>query len=299
MQGAAHVISRIMATQIETTLPGSATNGRRKSKPKTPFSISPNPNNLYFTPSLEAAVFRTRFCVEQRQGLAVIIGAVGLGKTSLVRYLHTDFDSSEDTVSVLIPTPTFKTEFAMIANICQLVGLPPRRSAQKYQSDLEGWLQEQYRQDFNVVLFIDEAQKLTDSMLEMVRAFLNFETNEEKLVQIVLAGQMELSTRLRSQQHKPLYSRMIAPTVMSTLTVEEVSGMIAHRCKLHKLSNPFPAETVERLWMLTGGIPRETLRVCSMAYEMSKLANLEEVPVELLEMAYQEMQLRADDTEAD
>lgn len=287
-----------MATSVEIN-PSSEANGRRKTKIKTPFSISPNPNNLYFTPSLDAAVFRTRFCVEQRQGLSIIIGAVGLGKTSLVRYLHTDFDSSEDTISVLIPTPTFKTDYAMMGNICQLVGLPPRRSVQKYQSDLESWLQEQYRQDFNVVLFIDEAQKLTDSMLEMVRAFLNFETNEEKLIQIVLAGQMELSARLRSPQHKPLYSRMMAPTVMGTLTVEEVAGMIAHRCKLHKVANPFPTPVVERLWMLTGGVPRETLRVCSMAYEMSKIAGLEEVPVELLEEAYEEMQLRADHVEAE
>lgn len=265
-----------------------------KKKPgfKTPFSISPNPNNLYFTPALEAVLFRVRFTVEQRQGLTVILGDVGLGKSSLVRYLHVEFDASEDIVSILIPTPDFKSDYAMMATICGACGLPPRRSIQAHQRELEEWLGEQYVNERNVVLFIDEAQRLKPSMLESVRSLLNYETNEEKLLQVILAGQLELRDKLLSPAMKPLYSRMMAPSLLSPLTLDEMSAMIDHRCELYKVANPFPPETVEMLFKLTGGIPREALRLCAIAYEFSKLARAKEVSTEMLSDAHGELQLR-------
>lgn len=265
-----------------------------KKKPgfKTPFSISPNPNNLYFTPALEAVLFRVRFTVEQRQGLTVILGDVGLGKSSLVRYLHVEFDASEDIVSILIPTPDFKSDYAMMATICGACGLPPRRSIQAHQRELEEWLGEQYVNERNVVLFIDEAQRLKPSMLESVRSLLNYETNEEKLLQVILAGQLELRDKLLSPAMKPLYSRMMAPSLLSPLTLDEMSAMIDHRCELYKVANPFPPETVEMLFKLTGGIPREALRLCAIAYEFSKLARAKEVSTDLLTDAHGELQLR-------
>ena len=270
-----------------------------KTKPryKTPFSISPNPNNLYFTPALEAVLFRVRFTVDQRQGLTVILGDVGLGKSSLVRYLHVEFDASEDTISTLIPTPDFKTDYAMIATICAACGLPPRRSVQAHQRELEDWLGKQYVEGRNIVLFIDEAQKLKPSMLEMVRALLNYETNEEKLVQIVLAGQLELRDRLLSPAMKPLHSRMIAPSVLSPLTLDELAAMIAHRCERYKTANPFPSDTIELMFKLTGGIPREALKLCAIAYEFSRLARTNEVSLDLLNGAYAELQLRDNQSE--
>lgn len=270
-----------------------------KTKPryKTPFSISPNPNNLYFTPALEAVLFRVRFTVDQRQGLTVILGDVGLGKSSLVRYLHVEFDASEDTISTLIPTPDFKTDYAMIAAICAACGLPPRRSVHAHQRELEDWLGNQYLEGRNIVLFIDEAQKLKPSMLEMVRALLNYETNEEKLVQIVLAGQLELRDRLLSPAMKPLHSRMIAPSVLSPLTLDELAAMIAHRCERYKTANTFPSDTVELIFKLTGGIPREALKLCAIAYEFSRLARTKEVSLDLLNEAFAELQLRDNQSE--
>jgi general secretion pathway protein A len=273
--------------------------GKNKPGYKTPFSISPNPNNLYFTPALEAVLFRVRFTVEQRQGLTVILGDVGLGKSSLVRYLHVEFDANEEIVSILIPTPDFKSDYAMMATICGACGLPPRRSIQAHQRELEEWLGEQYVNERNVVLFIDEAQKLKPSMLESVRALLNYETNEEKLMQVILAGQLELRDKLLSPGMKPLYSRMMAPSLLSPLTLDELAAMIDHRCDLYKVPNPFPPDTVEQLFKLTGGIPREALRLCAIAYEFSKLARSKEVSTELLTDAHAELQLREGDSAAE
>jgi len=222
------------------------------------------------------------------------LGEPGLGKTSVVRYLHADYDASEDTLSILIPSPSFKTEYSFLTHICTAAGIPLRRSAQAQQRELEHWLGEQYAADRNVALFIDEAQNLTPSILEIVRALLNYETDESKLIQVVLAGQIELRTKLLAPQQKALYSRLMAPSVLSPLAPDELDGMIEHRCKLRKIKNPFPPETIERLYALTDGIPRSTLRLCAISFEMAKLARMERVSVDLVDTAYTEMALEVD-----
>ena len=267
---------------------------RPNKRTRTPFSISPSPTGLFLTPALEAVIFRVRFTIDERQGFSVILGEPGLGKTSVVRYLHADYDASEDTLSILIPSPSFKTEYSFLTHICTAAGIPLRRSAQAQQRELEHWLGEQYAADRNVALFIDEAQNLTPSILEIVRALLNYETDESKLIQVVLAGQIELRTKLLAPQQKALYSRLMAPSVLSPLAPDELDGMIEHRCKLRKIKNPFPPETIERLYALTGGIPRSTLRLCAISFEMAKLARMERVSVDLVDTAYTEMALEVD-----
>jgi hypothetical protein len=74
--------------------------------------------------------------------------------------------------------------------------------------------------------------------------------------------------------------------------------MIEHRCKLRKIKNPFLPESIDRLYALTGGIPRSTLRLCAIAFEMAKLARMDSVPLDLIDTAYAEMQLEAN-TEAE
>jgi general secretion pathway protein A len=254
---------------------------------------------LFLTPALEAVIFRVRFTIDERQGFSVILGEPGLGKTSVVRYLHADYDASDDTLSILIPSPSFKTEYAFLTHICTAAGIPLRRSAQAQQRELENWLGEQYAADRNVALFIDEAQNLTPGILELVRALLNYETDESKLIQVVLAGQIELRTKLLAPQQKALYSRLVAPSVLSPLAPDELDGMIEHRCKLRKIKNPFPPESIERLYALTGGIPRSTLRLCAISFEMAKLARMERVSVDLVDTAYAEMELEIDSESED
>jgi len=272
---------------------------RPHKRTKTPFSISPSPTGLFLTPALEAVIFRVRFTIDERQGFSVILGEPGLGKTSVVRYLHSDYDASDDTLSILIPSPSFKTEYAFLTHICTAAGIPLRRSAQAQQRELENWLGEQYAADRNVALFIDEAQNLTPAILELVRALLNYETDESKLIQVVLAGQIELRTKLLAPQQKALYSRLVAPSVLSPLAPDELDGMIEHRCKLRKIKNPFPPESIERLYALTGGIPRSTLRLCAISFEMAKLARMERVSVDLVDTAYAEMGLEIDSESED
>lgn len=258
---------------------------------ETPFSISPNPVSLYLTEALEAALYRIRYTVDYRQGLTAILGDVGVGKSSLVRYAHAELDARDDVISILIPTPSFSSDYAMIQTISGAVELPPRKSVLQHLRELEAWLGEQFLADRAVVLFIDEAQKLSLKMLELVRSLLNFETNDAKLVQIVLAGQLELRDRLKGKKLKALYSRLTMPTVLPPLSLTEVEAMITHRCSYWKTENPFPNETIRRIYELANGNPREVLRICATAFPMIGLLDLKKATPELAEQAFTELQL--------
>jgi len=259
---------------------------------QTPFSISPNPLALFLTSALDAALFKIRYTVDHRQGLTAVLGDVGIGKSSLVRYAHAEFDARDDIKSVLIPTPNYKTDYAFIQAISGAVGLPSRRSVQDHQRDLEAWLGEQFLADRAVVLFIDEAQKLSTPMLELVRSFLNFETDDTKLIQIILAGQLELRDRLLTRKLKPLYSRLISPTVLSPLALAEVEQMIEHRCAYGKIKNPFSSDSLLRVYELSLGVPRDVLSLCAHAHQLMLIQRAHSIPPALVDVAFAELKLR-------
>lgn len=275
-------------TEINLPLPQIGCYKRSMDNNETPFSISPNPNLLNLTPSLKAVLHKVRYTVDKRQGLTCILGDIGLGKSTVVRFLHGEYDAREDVTATLIPTPVFSSDFAMLKSICQDFGLPPKRSLSDQQEALMAFLIEQYTQKKNVVVFIDEAQKLDNKMLELIRAMLNLENHKHKLIQIVLAGQLELRDRLINNKNKALHSRIFAPSLLAPLTLEETVAMVEYRCKAYDIDNPFPPETIERIYEMSGGVPRSALKLCALSYAMLELTGGKIVAVELLEAASEE-----------
>jgi general secretion pathway protein A len=259
----------------------------------TPFSTSPNPNSLYITPLLKSALIKTKLTINKRQGLTCVLGDNGLGKSSFLRFLYAEYDAKEHFTTTLIPTPSFNnSEFAMLKSICQDFDLLPKRSLVAQREELQAFLIERYQAGFNVVVFIDEAQLLTNKMLELVRTMLNFETNQHKLIQIVLAGQLELRDRLLTESNKAIKSRIFASSTLDSLTPDEMTAMIQHRCSFAEIPIPFPAATLERLYELTAGVPRDALKLCALAYEMMLMMGARDVSVDLLDSAYDEGTLK-------
>jgi general secretion pathway protein A len=257
----------------------------------SPFSISPNPNSLYVTPSLRAVLTKIRFTIQKGQGITLLLGDVGLGKSTVLRFLHSEYDAREDVITTFIPTPDFPSNFSMLKSICMDFGLEPRRSYQSQQDDFQGYLLEQFTQKKNVVLFIDEANLLTNSQLEMLRGWLNFESPTRKLCQIVLSGQIELRERLKSDAQKALRSRISTYSLLDPLTPEETKDMIDFRCTWAQIKNPFTAEVTERIYEVTGGVPRSILKLCALAYEMKLMNGQELVPLEFIDGASEEIEL--------
>lgn len=262
-----------------------------KHKPRQPFSISPNPSLLYLTPSLKSTIHKVRYVIDNRQGLTAILGDVGLGKSTVLRYLLGQHVGREDVVTALIPSPNFPSDFAFLKSLCGDFGLRPRRSMVDQEQELRGFLVNLYMEDKTAVVFIDESQRLTGKMLELVRVLLNFETEDTKLIQIVLAGQLELRTKLMDPSKKAIRSRIFAPSLLAPLSLAETREMIAFRCEQAQVANPFSDAVVDAVYSTTGGVPREVLKVCAVAWDMTIMAGEEKVPLELIEAAVGEASL--------
>lgn len=247
---------------------------------ETPFSISPNPLSLYITDSLRAVLHKTRYTINHRQGLACLLGDVGLGKSTVLRFLWNEYSSRDDCKTLLIPTPNYPSPFAMLKEICLGFGLEPKSSRNAQERLFNDFLVNEFAEDHNVILFIDEAQNLDNKQLELIRAILNFETNEEKLAQIVLAGQLELKTKLDNKQNKYLKSRIVMYSTLNALTLAETIEMISIKCEYDEIINPFSVEAIEKIYQQTAGVPRSILKMCAMLYLLKTEYNLDEIPLE-------------------
>jgi general secretion pathway protein A len=256
-----------------------------------PFSISPNPLLLYLTPSLRATLEKVRFVVDSKQGLTAILGDVGLGKSSILRYLFNEYDSRPEAAATMIASPNFPSEFAFLKKICADFGLPARRSMGDQENELRAFLVNQYAEDRVCVVFVDEAQRLPGRQLELVRTLLNFETDDTKLIQIVLSGQLELRVKLMDASKKALRSRIFAPSMLAALTLKETTDMVAFRCSQAHMPNPFNEEALETLYTLTGGVPREVLKVAAVAWRFSQSDGQSTVTPEVIKEAAGEASL--------
>lgn len=234
------------------------------------FKLVSDPRALYLTNALKDTTDKVHFTIQKRLGLTCVLGDIGLGKTSVLRLLHWQYeDDKENYITTIIPTPKFSSDFAMLKQICADFDVQMKRSFYEQQKAFEVWLAKKYQENKNVVVFIDEAQKLKNQELELIRVMLNLETYDHKLIQIILAGQLELREKLLDPKNKALYSRVFTPSVLSALTLEETKKMIAFRCHVFEMENPFNDESVELLYQYTKGIPRDIVKLVLEAYRLS------------------------------
>lgn len=250
-----------------------------------PFSISPNPNSLFITPNLRAVLYQSRGTINRRQGLVAILADAGMGKSTILRFLYSETDALDSVTATFIPTPQFPSLFSMLKSICADFDLEARRSLSDQQDVLQEFLANEYSAGRNVVLFIDEAQLLSNQLLEGVRAMLNYETNSAKMIQVVLAGQLELKTRLDAERNKAIKSRIHSYALLSPLTDIEMRQMIEHRCKVAEMDNPFTTEALDRIYEITRGIPRHVLKICDKAYDYMNLNEVDKVTLEYIDPA--------------
>ncbi|HET9533154.1 MAG TPA: AAA family ATPase [Blastocatellia bacterium] len=253
--------------------------------PESVFSISPNPRFFYITPSVQAAIAKTKYVIRARQGLTTIIGDVGLGKTSLLRLLFNEYaDDQEHTVAFMV-NPKQTSETAFLKAICTEFGVPTRRSQRETEYELRDFLVSQFKDGKNVVLFIDEAQQLRGPMFEQIRQILNFETDSTKLISIVMAGQVELRYKLADKSKRALVSRIAVSSTLDALTPEETAGMIDFRCHVAGVSNPFEPDAISAIYQFSKGVPREAIKLCAMSVQYAALNDLKAIPGELVALA--------------
>lgn len=253
-----------------------------------PFSVSPDPNLLYKTAGVKLALHKIRYTIKLRQGLTCILGPVGCGKSTVVRHLFAGYDARDDVEVRFMPTPNFSTEFAFLRGVCLEFGLGVKKAMLDQENVLKVYLAEQMIAGRSVVLFIDEAQRLSNKQLEVVRAMLNYETNDRKLLQLVLSGQMELHDRLLRDVNEAIRSRIVMPCLLNLLTLDEMQEMIEFRCSQLEFPCPFAPDAYERIYNLTGGVPREVLKSCQSAYNYMVLVGAERITGDMVDAAHRE-----------
>jgi len=237
---------------------------------KEPFSTSPDPYFLYPSISHRQALQRLEIAVRLKRGMSLILGDVGTGKTTLSRALIQALSKETGIISHMIFDPAYDSEFQFVTYLAKVFGIRPAfRSVLDYKEAIERFLFKKCVDEENiVVLVIDEAQKLTPSSLEILRTLLNYETNEYKLLQLVVIGQMELLPRL--QRIRNFADRVSLKYILNPLDVNETKDMIDFRLKQAGYDSGeklFTEKATDLIYQHTQGYPRKIANLCHSALE--------------------------------
>ncbi|NQT75372.1 MAG: AAA family ATPase [Candidatus Omnitrophica bacterium] len=237
---------------------------------KEPFSTSPDPYFLYPSISHRQALQRLEIAVRLKRGMSLILGDVGTGKTTLSRALIQVLSKETGIISHMIFDPAYDSEFQFVTYLAKVFGIRPAfRSVLDYKEAIERFLFKKCVDEENiVVLVIDEAQKLTPSSLEILRTLLNYETNEYKLLQLVVIGQMELLPRL--QRIRNFADRVSLKYILNPLDVNETKDMIDFRLKQAGYDSGeklFTEKATDLIYQHTQGYPRKITNLCHSALE--------------------------------
>jgi len=216
---------------------------------------------MYQTSALKESAAKIRRAISLKQGLSCIFGSVGFGKSSLLRYIASGYDHSQNCRVALIAEQTNGPQFAFLKAISKEFDIAPQRSASAQMDAIEAFLVQQHTEGKTVIVMVDEAQLLRLETLEAIRSLLNYETNTEKLCQVVLAGQLELRDRLMMKRYKAFKSRIVAPVVLEYFAPDETAAMIAYRHEYWQVPNRFTAEACERIQERSRGVPRDIVLI--------------------------------------
>ena len=232
---------------------------------RDPFSTSPDPDFFYRSQAHEDCLQRLEISIRLRRGLHVVLGDVGTGKTTLSRTLLQMIGAEDDFLFQIVLDPAFKSEFQMLSALLSMYGIEADgRSTISYKDALRDFLFEKgVNENKTVVLLIDEGQKLTPTYIEVLRNLLNFETNEYKLLQLVIMGQMELLPRIRRMRN--FKDRIALFYVLNPLNREDTRNMILYRLRAAGYPNGeelFTDSAFEEIYQFTQGYPRQVTTLC-------------------------------------
>ncbi len=243
---------------------------------KEPFSTSPDPEFFFLSSAHQTALHRLEIAIRLRRGLSLILGDVGTGKTTLSRTLLQHLTEEEGFCFHLILDPTYKSEFQFLSQLVKMFSVRPNgRSTLDYKDAIEKYLfQKGVTENKTIVLLIDEGQKLTAPFLEILRTLLNYETNEYKLLQLVILSQMELLPRLR--KIKNFMDRVSLKYIINPLDEQETRQMIEFRLAQAGFNSGgrlFTDEAMLHIFEVTQGYPRRIAILCHQSLEQLVMEN--------------------------
>jgi len=230
-----------------------------------PFAIAPDPRFLYMSEQHREALAHLLYGINSNGGFVLLTGEVGTGKTTVSRCLLEQLPENTEIAFILNPQ---YTAIELLEAICDELGIQCRKEGElkDYVDAINEHLLENHRNDRHTVLIIDEAQNLSADVLETIRLLTNLETNTQKLLQIILIGQPELTDKLSQPELRQVNQRITARYHLRALSKEELPAYVAHRLSVAGVDGQlFPPSAIKRLYRLTQGIPRLVNIICDRA----------------------------------
>lgn len=255
-----------------------------------PFNITPDPRFLYFAPHHKEAYDHLMYGINRRKGFIELTGEVGSGKTTLIRAVLSDLNKDVETALIVNPS---LTETQLLRALLNDFGLQVSgRDRLSYIETLNEFLLEKNRAGSNVALVIDEAQDLSPALMEQIRLLSNLETDQHKLIQIVLCGQPELKTRLARADLRQLRQRITVRYHLPPLTMEDTMMYVMHRLRVAGSdgSITFDTEAIREIYKFSKGGPRLTNAVCDNALLAGYVARTKRIDGRCVKKAIQQLE---------
>ncbi|MCI0621740.1 MAG: AAA family ATPase [Acidobacteria bacterium] len=257
-----------------------------------PFNLSPDPRFIYFTERHCEALANLVYGIRERKGFLVLSGEVGTGKTTLVNALLDTLDRT-GILSAFVFNPILTSAEFFEYLMADLNLKADVRSKSQVLIKLNSLLLERYRTGQITVLIVDEAQNLSPEILEEIRLLTNLETATEKLLQIVLVGQPELSLKLNSPELRQLKQRISLRCTLDPLTLSETREYIRTRMEIAGVPNQqiFSDSTITEVFRCSGGIPRLVNTICDNALLNGYACDTRSIGVEIIHEVAEDLEL--------
>jgi len=255
-----------------------------------PFSLTPDPQFLFLSESHRAAMDYLLYGIHHREGFIVITGQIGTGKTTICRAILEKLDEKVKTAVIF---NSFLTEEELLESILLDFGFPSKGRSRKERIDALNKLLIHYlTQGKNAVLIIDEAQNLSPQVLEQIRMLSNLETEKEKMLQIVLLGQLELDEKLRSDELKQLNQRIAIRHHLRPLTQKETESYIYQRLMIAGSQGgiTFSKPALKEIYHFSKGTPRLINLVCDRALLGGFVGETSQIDREIIKKARKELE---------
>lgn len=247
-----------------------------------PFNNTLDTHFFYPSEKHREALSRLIYAISERKGFVMISGAIGSGKSTLCRVLLGQLPSE---VKTAVITQTQLTSEQLVHAIAEDFGISAQ-GLSRYETllKLNDWLIEQLAAGATPVLIIDEAQNLSAEVLEEVRMITNLETEQEKLLQLILLGQPELREKIRLPELRQLRQRISVQYHLEALSRQETKDYIAHRLKI---ANPtralhFKKSAMNEVYLYSGGVPRLVNTLCDQSLLAAFTAETRDVTAKMV-----------------
>ncbi len=266
-----------------------------------PFTLTPDPRFLYRSESHDEAITLLQQAIRRKEGFIVLTGDIGTGKTTSCRALLEQLDASVFTSLILNPFLSVEEllrevllDFGVISREGVRSGRVSAASKHDLISTLHDFLLSLMPIHGSAVLIIDEAQHLSPQVLEQIRIISNLETNESKLLQIVLVGQLDLLDALSAADMRQLDQRISIRATLKPLNRDEVEAYIAHRLWVARGSTAvtFEPSALDLVHAYTGGVPRIINLLCDRALMQGAQLRVNRITTGIIEHAASMLNLK-------